>query len=423
METGTGVERYRGDSAEMPSALARMEDERRGGIAALARMTEDEFNHNLAMLKRGQERVRKIHIELMEPDIDYGKIPGTGDKPTLLQPGAEKLCTFYRLIPTFEIDTEHGDGVTGPHIDVTVVCHLHQGAEDGPVVGAGVGNCNTWERKYRYRRGERSCPSCGVMGALLKSKQEPEWFCWAKRGGCGTSFPLDDPEIVGQVVGNVDNEDPFDLKNTILKMAKKRALIDATKSTTGTSSLYTQDLEDLTQADAGNPPPGTGKQTGKAQAPRQNRASAPAQAPSGGKCPKCNAPAGKPHTRQCPDYTNGNGGQTQAQAPAAAPEPDEQLQPTPPGNTPKQEQDDARGRMFAAYERAGGDKNDQGAMLRHCELLLAECLGEQHSFTSRTQINADQAAICTEYFDRRGLPSEPVSDAQQELLPDPFDGE
>ncbi len=38
----------------------------------------------------------------MQKDIDYGVIPGTR-KPTLLKPGAEKLCRLFNLRPILEI--------------------------------------------------------------------------------------------------------------------------------------------------------------------------------------------------------------------------------------------------------------------------------------------------------------------------------
>ena len=38
----------------------------------------------------------------MTKDIDYGVIPGTR-KPTLLKPGAEKLCRLFNLRPILEI--------------------------------------------------------------------------------------------------------------------------------------------------------------------------------------------------------------------------------------------------------------------------------------------------------------------------------
>ncbi|MGA9670643.1 MAG: hypothetical protein WBQ94_15640 [Terracidiphilus sp.] len=40
-------------------------------------------------------------------------------------------------------------------------------------------------------------------------------------------------------------QEPADLANTILKMAKKRSQIDATLTVTGASSMFEQDLEDL----------------------------------------------------------------------------------------------------------------------------------------------------------------------------------
>ena len=43
------------------------------------------------------ERTAKIHALLanaMKKDVHYGKIPGCGDKPVLLQPGAQKLSSI-----------------------------------------------------------------------------------------------------------------------------------------------------------------------------------------------------------------------------------------------------------------------------------------------------------------------------------------
>jgi hypothetical protein len=41
------------------------------------------------------------------------------------------------------------------------------------------------------------------------------------------------------------DQDPFSSVNTLLKMAKKRALIDAVLSATRASGIFTQDIEDL----------------------------------------------------------------------------------------------------------------------------------------------------------------------------------
>ena len=231
-------------ATEKPDALAP-----RLGSYELAMLPEEEFEQRLAGLKKSQERVRKIKASLMTTDVHYGVIPGTGDKPTLLKPGAELLCSVYGLRPDFEPTVSYGDGETRPDIDVTMRCELHLGDLAGPVVAVGYGMANSWERKHRYRRGERTCPTCGVVGSVIKGKAEygGGWLCWAKKGGCGAKFELDAEAIVRQPVEDIKNPDPHDLSNTLIKMAKKRAFLDATLTGTASSDVFTQDLEETRQ--------------------------------------------------------------------------------------------------------------------------------------------------------------------------------
>ncbi len=239
-------------ATEKPDALAP-----RLGSYELANLPEEEFEQRLAGLKKSQERVRKIKASLMTNDVHYGVIPGTGDKPTLLKPGAELLCSVYGLRPDFEPAVTYGDGKTRPDVDVTMRCELHLGDLAGPVVAVGYGMANSWERKHRYRRGERTCPGCGVVGSVIKGKAEygGGWLCWAKKGGCGAKFDDDAEAIVSQAVGDVENADPHDLSNTLIKMAKKRAFLDATLTGTASSDVFTQDLEEQRPAEEKQEPP------------------------------------------------------------------------------------------------------------------------------------------------------------------------
>ena len=43
--------------------------------------------------------IQDIMRKVMKDGEHYGKIPGCGDKPTLLKPGAEKLAMTFRLCP------------------------------------------------------------------------------------------------------------------------------------------------------------------------------------------------------------------------------------------------------------------------------------------------------------------------------------
>jgi endogenous inhibitor of DNA gyrase (YacG/DUF329 family) len=216
------------------------------GAMALAMMSEEDFSGRLDAVQKGLDRVRQIQRRLMTEDEDYGVIPGT-KKPTLLKPGAEKLCAFYGLVATYEERTEYGDGQARPWITVKVRAIMHLGAEDGPIVGEGLGSANSSESKHKYRSAKRSCPACGSVGSISKSKYPDKvtgalgWYC----RDCKANFAPDDVAIVEQALGQIENPDPADVENTCLKMSKKRAFIDGTLTTTATSGLFTQDLEDM----------------------------------------------------------------------------------------------------------------------------------------------------------------------------------
>lgn len=219
------------------------------GTLAMALMPEDEFAQRLAALKKGQERIRTIKRELMVEDAHYGTIPGT-DKPTLLKPGAEVLCSIYGLRADFHPSVEYGDGDTQPAVRVTMRCELHLGDLMGPVVAVGYGAANSWERKHRYRKGERTCPDCGVVGSVRRSsypnkmgdyRGEKGWWC----RDCRTNWDNPkEPAILEQQTGMETNPDQHDLENTLVKMAKKRAHIDAALTGTASSDLFTQDLDE-----------------------------------------------------------------------------------------------------------------------------------------------------------------------------------
>ena len=84
---------------------------------------------------------------------DYGIIPGTS-KPTLLKPGAEKLCAMFRLAPEFSIQTI---ALEGEHREVIATCALRHGPT-GVIAATAHGSASTKESKYRWRQGSRKCP-------------------------------------------------------------------------------------------------------------------------------------------------------------------------------------------------------------------------------------------------------------------------
>lgn len=180
---------------------------------------------------------------VMKQDKDYGIIPGAGDKPTLLKPGAEKLCSLFGLVPDFVTMPETVINWDAPFFYIRVKCELRRG---GALVGSGIGSANSHEIKYRYRNAQRTCPVCG-KATIIKGKEEygGGWICFAKKGGCGAKFMANDPQITEQQTGQIENPDPADLLNTLDKMAQKRALVAATLIAANASEFFTQDIEDM----------------------------------------------------------------------------------------------------------------------------------------------------------------------------------
>lgn len=174
----------------------------------------------------------------MQEGIDYGRIPGA-PKPTLFKPGAEKLAVLFRLDVQTVTEKIWGPGEHLTVSGMTTVFH----APTRVRLGNGEGMCTTRERNYAKRQANRSCPQCGV-DAIIKGKDEygGGWVCFAKKGGCGWKWPDGAPAIEAQAVGEIDNPDLPDFWNTVVKMAKKRAVIDAILLTTGASAIFTQDV-------------------------------------------------------------------------------------------------------------------------------------------------------------------------------------
>lgn len=244
-------------------------------------MTIDELHKNL-------EFIRDVMRKEMKEGQDYGKIPGAGDKPTLLQPGAQKLLMTFNLTENVkkEVLREYPNLHREYEFTVTV-------ASGNGKTWDGVGTCSTLESKYRYRKAQRKCPACG-KNTIIEGKAEygGGFVCWKKKGGCDSKFRADDQRITSQPTGDTENEDPADQWNTVRKMAFKRALVAAAINATNTSELWTQDVEDMNldgsgpkrpqgkpapaAATSSRPAPASAKAPPKpAQAPPQNKPAAP----------------------------------------------------------------------------------------------------------------------------------------------------
>jgi hypothetical protein len=217
---------------------------------------------DLRMALQAYQSMKDFVAGVLHEGVDFGVIPGAGSKPTLLKPGAEKLSRFFGLAIRLQSMTVTEDWTGGEHGGEPFFFYRYkaQAMRGELVVAEGIGSCSSWEKKYRYRNGERICPKCG-KATIIAGKKEfgGGWLCFLKKGGCGAKFVDTAPEIVGQQVGQVVNPDPADVVNTIDKMAQKRAIIAAVLLGCNASEYFTQDIEDYAVGEWHEEPPVTVK--------------------------------------------------------------------------------------------------------------------------------------------------------------------
>lgn len=169
-----------------------------------------------------QQQVNAIqHVlrDVMQRDVHYGVISGC-KQPSLFKPGAEKIMATFRLAADPDITDLSADDVIRYQVKVRLT------SPSGVFVGAGVGECSSNEEKYRWRRAV--CKEEFEDTAPERRREK-----WKKYGS--------KPAFKEQQV----RTEPADLANTILKMAKKRAQVDAVLTATAASDCFTQDVEDL----------------------------------------------------------------------------------------------------------------------------------------------------------------------------------
>lgn len=154
-------------------------------------------------IRKRVSMVQAVMKEVMKENTHFGTIPGT-PKPSLWKPGAEVLCLTFRLAPLLESRVVHDD----PEIE----WGYHQVKRDRVSEGTTIG----------YFEVEASCTIQSIDGQVLSR-------CSAR---CSNR------EAKYRSLGL------FEVRNTVQKMAEKRAFVSAVLMATGASDIFTQDLED-----------------------------------------------------------------------------------------------------------------------------------------------------------------------------------
>ena len=202
--------------------------------------------------------IQRIMTAAMKDGEHFGRIPGCSDKPTLLKPGAEKLCLLFRLAPAYDVNERQ---LERGHREYRVTTTLTS-ITTGVTIGQGVGCCSTMEAKYRFRAGAAEATERPVPRVYWEIRQEDPAKAQELIGGKGFSVKKVDGQgwMVAKGGEKVETDNPAECYNTVLKMAKKRALVDAVLTTTAASDIFAQNLEEIsaslaTMKPAGEVPP------------------------------------------------------------------------------------------------------------------------------------------------------------------------
>jgi len=172
-------------------------------------------------LKQQVNVIQQAMKTLMKDETHYGVVPGCGKKQVLLKPGAELIMTLFRIggEPVVEeftdgFDVRYRVTIKGFHIPT------------GNVVGYGIGEASTSEKKYKWR-------SAVCHEEYEDTPETRRQIAYLKEYGSSKIVRVE------QV-----RQNPADILNTVLKMAKKRALVDLCLTATACSDIFVQDIDD-----------------------------------------------------------------------------------------------------------------------------------------------------------------------------------
>lgn len=181
-------------------------DARPGLVEPQARISEVAITNikwNMAMAER-------LVTEVLEKDVDYGRIQGIeGD--LLFDPGASKILNGFNTFATHEVlHSVEEEELISFVMQANIISR-----ESGKIVTTGVGACSTRETKYKYRWDSHP-EKLGYSPEEIKTLK-------TKDMGNYTLYRIKNPEY-------------GELANTILTIASKRAEVDAAKSLPGVGS-------------------------------------------------------------------------------------------------------------------------------------------------------------------------------------------
>jgi len=182
---------------------------------------------SIPQVKAQVNAIQDVLNNVMIQDTHYGTIAGCGSGKVLLKPGAEKILATFQIGAEIIIE----DLFDGYDYRYRIICRGFH-IPTGNTVGYGAGECSSAEKKYSWRE--------AVCGEEFEETTEDRRQKYWKKG-----YREEEATCIKQV-----RQNPADLANTVLKMAKKRAMVDLCLTATACSDIFEQDIDEEHLRDA-----------------------------------------------------------------------------------------------------------------------------------------------------------------------------
>jgi hypothetical protein len=179
---------------------------------------------SIATIGAQRTAIRELMQAHMKEGVHFLTIPGT-DKPTLTKPGSELILSMFHIAAEPIVE----DLSTPDEMRYRVFIQLTE-MGTGRFLGKGVGEASSMETKYAWRK-------MVCQEEFDETPADRKRVIWKTGYGKNPSYRL------SQV-----RTEMSDVANTILKMSKKRAQIDATLTATAASDLFMQDAQEVIDA-------------------------------------------------------------------------------------------------------------------------------------------------------------------------------
>ena len=214
------------DFQEKLTNAKRMREQDTGGLllAPAEEISIPQFNAHQTALRLAdpikymaiqRQMMIRAYQTIMIKSQDYGLVQGCGDRPMLFKAGAEKAANLFGLSIQVKLEKEVEDW------DKEFFSYTYKAVirdRERNIVAECVGNCNSKEKKYRYRWIPEKFATPQQKTDAIQRKENTKY-----KG----SFDI-----------QVKNPDICDQVNTIMKMAQKRAIVGGVLIATNSSAFF-----------------------------------------------------------------------------------------------------------------------------------------------------------------------------------------